>query len=145
MRAVLVALAVAVARAQPSEESCEDSTTWTKKGETCAEYLAKKKGSRCKKNGVGDDGVTRVQDACPSLCEANGCPVVDCEDDPQWFWKKASRTCAWLATHRNQCERVGNTGEAGHVACPTACRAEGCYDAPCADSTTWYKKDPSQD
>ena len=35
--------------------------------------------------GVGDDGVTRVQDACPSLCEANGCPVVDCEDDPAWL------------------------------------------------------------
>ncbi|KAH8058508.1 hypothetical protein JL721_9533 [Aureococcus anophagefferens] len=121
MRAVLVALAVAVARAQPSEESCEDSTTWTKNGETCAEYLAKKKGSRCKKNGVGDDGVTR------------------------WFWIKASRTCAWLATHRNQCERVGNTGEAGHAACPTACRADACYDAPCVDSTTWYKKDASQD
>ena len=145
MRAVLVALAVAVARAQPSEESCEDSTTWTRKGATCAKYLAKKKGSKCKKNNVGDDGVTRVQDACPSLCEANGCPVVDCEDDPAWFWKKANRNCAWLATRRNQCERVGNTGEAGIAACPTACRADACYDAPCVDSTTWYKKKESQD
>jgi len=102
-----------------TSDDCEDDAEWYwKKDKKDCDYMAKKKGKKCKKTGEG--GMTGF-DACPRSCG------VCCADDPVWFVKKTpDKDCAWIAEKSKRCKEKGediwgNKKVKAKEACPLAC------------------------
>lgn len=89
--------------------------------------MAKKAKTRCKVKTVGDDGSAFA--GCPAACGVCGYACDADASATDWFAKKASRDCDWVAKKSKRCKKTMKNDDGvkipGAVACPVACADSG--------------------